>query len=144
MLLDLDHVIGIKDTSGDIAFMAALFEKVRGKVTIFTGNDEVALAAFACGADGAILASANLIPDVWQRIFRAVRRGDLAAAQLDQERIQKLVRIVTQTAGSQAVKEGLTAMGLPMGESRHPIVRGDVFKREDYEELPAAARGRRN
>jgi 4-hydroxy-tetrahydrodipicolinate synthase len=135
MLLDLENVIGIKDTSGDMSFMAALFEKVRGKVSIFTGHDEVALAAFASGADGAILASANLIPDVWQRILQAVRSGDLAAAQADQERIQKLVRIVTQTAGSQAVKEALTAMGLPMGESRHPIVRGDAFKREDYEEL---------
>jgi 4-hydroxy-tetrahydrodipicolinate synthase len=135
MLLDLENVIGIKDTSGDMPFMAALFEKVRGKVSIFVGNDEVALAAFASGADGAILASANLIPDIWQRIFRAVQAGDLDAAQQDQQRIQKLVRIVTRTAGPQAVKEGLTAMGLPMGNARHPIMPGGAFKREDYEEL---------
>jgi len=135
MLLDLEHVIGIKDTSGDLPFMAALFEKVRGKVGIFVGHDEVALAAFASGADGAILASANLIPDVWQRIYRAVQSGDLEAARQDQQRIQRLVRIVTQTAGPQAVKEGLTAMGLPMGNARHPIMPGGGFKREDYEEL---------
>ena len=135
MLLDLDNVIGIKDTSGDLPFMAALFEKVRGKVSIFVGHDEVALAAFASGADGAILASANLIPDVWQRIFQAVQVGDLESARRDQQLIQKLVRIVTRTAGPQAVKEGLWAMGLPMGEARHPIVRGGGFKREDYEEL---------
>jgi 4-hydroxy-tetrahydrodipicolinate synthase len=137
MLLDLDNVVGIKDTSGDLPFMAALFEKVRGKVGIFVGHDEVALAAFASGADGAILASANLIPDVWQRIYRAVQRGDLESARRDQQLIQKLVRIVTRTAGSQAVKEGLAAMGLPMGEARRPIMRGGAFKREDYEELRA-------
>ncbi len=135
MLLDFDNVIGIKDTSGDLPFMSALFEKVYGKVGIFVGHDEVALAAFASGADGAILASANLIPDVWQRILGAVQRGDLESARRDQQLIQKLVRIVTRTAGSQAVKEGLTAMGLPMGESRHPTMRGDAFKREDFEEL---------
>jgi len=135
MLLDLDNVIGVKDTSGDVAFLAALFEKVRGEVGIFIGHDEVALAAFSSGADGAILASANLIPDVWQRIYRAVQGGDLEAARQDQQLVQKLVRIVTRTAGAQAVKEGLTAMGLPMGEARHPIVRGGGFKREDYEEL---------
>ncbi len=135
MLLDLDNVIGIKDTSGDVPFMASLFEKVRGRVGIYVGHDEVALAAFASGADGAILASANLIPDVWQRIYRAVQQGDLEAARQDQQLIQKLVRIVTRTAGSQAVKEGLTAMGLPMGDSRHPIMRGGAFKREDMEEL---------
>lgn len=135
MLLDLDNVIGIKDTSGDLPFMAALFEKVRDKVSIFVGHDEVALAAFASGADGAILASANLIPDVWQRIYRAVQDGDLESAREDQQLIQKLVRIVTRTAGPQAVKEGLTAMGLPMGEARRPIMRGGGFKREDFEEL---------
>lgn len=135
MLLDLDNVIGIKDTSGDLPFMAALFEKVRGRVGIFVGHDEVALAAFASGADGAILASANLIPDVWQRIYRAVQEGDLESSRQDQQLIQKLVRIVTRTAGPQAVKEALTAMGLPMGESRRPIMRGGAFKREDMEEL---------
>jgi 4-hydroxy-tetrahydrodipicolinate synthase len=135
MLLDLDNVIGIKDTSGDMPFLAAMFEKVRGRVSIFVGNDEIALAAFASGADGAILASANLVPDVWQRILRAVQLGNLEAAREDQQRIQKLVRIVTRTAGPQAVKEGLTAMGLPMGNARHPIMPGGGFKREDYEEL---------
>jgi len=135
MLLDLDNAIGIKDTSGDLPFMAALYEKVRGKVSIFVGHDEVAMAAFASGADGAILASANLIPDVWQRIYGAIQAGDLEAARQDQQLIQKLVRIVTRTAGPQAVKEALTAMGLPMGEARRPIMRGGGFKREDYEEL---------
>ena len=135
MLLDLETVIGIKDTSGDLPFMAALYEKVRGKVGIFVGHDEVAMAAFASGADGAILASANLIPDVWQRIYGAIQIGDLEAARHDQQLIQKLVRIVTRTAGPQAVKEALTAMGLPMGQARRPIMRGGGFKREDYEEL---------
>jgi len=135
MLLDLDNVIGIKDTSGDLPFMAALYEKVRDKVSIFVGHDEVAMAAFASGADGAILASANLIPDIWQRIYGAIQAGDLEAARQDQQRVQKLVRIVTRTAGPQAVKEALTAMGLPMGEARRPIMRGGGFKREDFEEL---------
>ncbi len=135
MLLDLDNVIGVKDTSGDLPFMGALFEKVYGEVSIFVGHDEVALAAFASGADGAILASANLIPDVWQRIYRAVQTGDLESARRDQQLVQKLVRILTRTAGPQAVKEALTAMGLPMGEARRPIMRGGGFKREDYEEL---------
>ncbi|MEN8098169.1 MAG: dihydrodipicolinate synthase family protein [Chloroflexota bacterium] len=135
MLLDLENVIGIKDTSGDMAFFAALMEKVRDKVSIFVGHDEVALAAFSMGADGAILASANLIPDVWQRIISAVQSNDLESAREDQQLIQKLVRIVTRTAGPQAVKQGLTAMGLPMGDARYPIMPGGGFKREDFEEL---------
>ena len=135
MALDFDHAIGIKDSSGDIPFMEAMFEKVKGQVSIFVGHDEVVQAALAAGADGAILASANLIPDVWQRVYRATLAGDLETAQYWQQRVQKLVRIVVRCGSTQAVKEGLRMMGIPAGNSRHPVVPGGAFRREDREEL---------
>ena len=135
MALDLDNVVGIKDSSGDLPFLSAMFEKVAGRVGIFCGHDEVIQPALAAGADGVILASANLIPDIWQKIYQAVQAGDLATAQTWQRKIQKLVRIVVRCSGTQAVKEGLRMMGLRMSDSRHPIMPGGGFKREDYEEL---------
>ncbi|MGD1996554.1 MAG: dihydrodipicolinate synthase family protein [Anaerolineae bacterium] len=135
MLLDLENTVGIKDSSGDLPFMEALFEKVKGKVGIFVGHDEVVQAALAAGADGAILASANLIPDLWQEIYRATQEGDLATAQEWQQRVQKLVRIVVRCSSTQAVKEGLRMMGVSVGDSRHPVMPGGGFRREDYEEL---------
>jgi 4-hydroxy-tetrahydrodipicolinate synthase len=134
-LLDFDNTIGIKDSSGDLPFMEALFEKVKGKVSIFVGHDEVVQAALAAGADGAILASANLIPDVWQRVYGATQEGDFGTAQEWQRRVQKLVRIVVRCGSTQAVKEGLRMMGVQVGDSRHPIVPGGAFRREDREEL---------
>ena len=135
MILDFDNVVGIKDSSGDLPFMEALFEKVKGRVSIFVGHDEVVQAALAAGADGAILASANLIPDIWQKVYRATLAGDLETAQMWQQRVQKLVRIVVRCSSTQAVKEGLRMMGVPVGDSRHPVMPGGGFRREDYEEL---------
>jgi 4-hydroxy-tetrahydrodipicolinate synthase len=134
-LAQLENVIGIKDSSGDMAFMMALFEKIKGKISIICGNDEIGMPALAAGADGLILASANLIPDVWQDIYEAVRDGDIAGAQELQTKIQKLVRIVVRNGANQAVKEGLTMMGLEMGNSRRPVMPGGPFRREDREEL---------
>jgi 4-hydroxy-tetrahydrodipicolinate synthase len=134
-LAQLDNVIGIKDSSGDMAFMMALFEKIKGKISIFCGHDEIGMPALAAGADGLILASANLIPDIWQNIFKAVREGNLEEAQNHQAQIQKLVRIVVRNGASQAVKEGLFMMGLDVGNSRRPIMPGGPFRREDREEL---------
>ena len=134
-LLDFDNTIGIKDSSGDLPFMEALFEKVKGDVSIFVGHDEVVQAALAAGADGAILASANLIPDLWQNVYRATQEGDLKTAQEWQQKVQKLVRIVVRCGANQACKEGLRLMGVDVGDSRHPIVPGGAFRREDREEL---------
>ena len=135
MALDFDNVIGIKDSSGDLPFLEAMFEKLKGRVGIFVGHDEVVQAAMAAGADGAILASANLIPDIWQQVYQATLQGDLATAQEWQQKVQKLVRIVVRCSSTQAVKEGLRMMGLPIGDSRHPVMPGGGFRREDYEEL---------
>jgi 4-hydroxy-tetrahydrodipicolinate synthase len=135
MALDFDNVIGIKDSSGDLPFMEAMFEKVKGKVAIFVGHDEVVQAALGAGADGAILASANVIPDVWQRVYRATLEGDLETARYWQQRVQKLVRIIVRCGSTQAVKEGLRMMGLSIGDSRHPIMPGGAFRREDRDEL---------
>jgi 4-hydroxy-tetrahydrodipicolinate synthase len=134
-LAQLDNVIGIKDSSGDMPFLMALFEKVKDKISIFCGHDEMGMPALAAGCDGLILASANLIPDIWQRIFAAVKEGRLEEARELQAQIQKLVRIVVRNGASQAVKEGLQMMGLEVGNSRRPIMPGGPFRREDREEL---------
>jgi 4-hydroxy-tetrahydrodipicolinate synthase len=135
MATDFDNVVGIKDSSGDVPFLMALLEKVKGLIGIFTGHDETLAAALAAGADGAILASANLIPDIEQEIYQAVQRRDLETAHRRQQQIQILVRIVVRKGANQAVKEGLRMMGLKMSDSRLPIMPGGAFEREDREDL---------
>jgi len=135
MATDLENVVGIKDSSGDVPFLMAVLEKVKGTIGIFTGHDETLAAALAAGADGAILASANLIPDVEQEIYRAVQRGDLETAHRRQRDIQILTRLVARKGANQAVKEGLRMMGLKMSDSRLPIMPGGAFEREDREDL---------
>jgi 4-hydroxy-tetrahydrodipicolinate synthase len=131
----LDNVVGIKDSSGDVPFLTALLEKVKGQIAIICGHDEIVMAALGAGVDGAILASANLIPDIWQEIYAHTMEGRIHEAQERQRDIQRLVRIVVRCGSTQAVKEGLRMMGVQVGNSRHPIMPGGAFRREDAEEL---------
>ena len=135
MATDFENVVGIKDSSGDVPFLMALLEKVKDTIGIFTGHDETLAAALAAGADGAILASANLIPDVEQEIYQAVQRGDLKTAHRRQQEIQIAVRLIVRKGANQAVKEGLRMRGLRMSDSRLPIMPGGAFEREDREDL---------
>ncbi len=134
-LADLKSVIGIKDSSGIMPFMMSLFEKVKGKIAIFCGHDEIGSAALAAGADGVILASANMLADIWQDIYNSTKKGDFARASELQKSIQKITRIVVRQGGNEAVKEGLNMMGVPVGRSRRPVMPGDSCRREDREEL---------
>jgi formaldehyde-activating enzyme len=111
-------------------------EKLRGQIRLFVGHDEVVGAALLAGADGAILASANLIPDIWQQIYQAVQRGDTEFVRQRHKEIQILTRLTVRKGGPQAVKEGLRMMGLTsMSNVRLPMIQGGEFEREDYEDL---------
>lgn len=136
MGLAFDSVIGLKDSSGDIPFFMAAVEKLGASIGLFVGHDEVVGPALLAGADGAILASANLIPDVWQEIYQAAQRGDAEFVRRRQKEVQILTRLVVRKGGPQAVKEGLRMLGLvKMRNVRSPLVQGGEFEREDYEDL---------
>ena len=136
MGLAFDNVIGMKDSSGDIPFFMAALEKLKGTIGLFVGHDEVVGAALLAGADGAILASANIVPDVWQEIYQAAQRGDAEFLQQRQTDLQILTRLLVRKGGPQAAKEGLRMMGLTgMSDVRSPLIQGGEFEREDYEDL---------
>lgn len=133
----MSNVIGLKDSSGDMAFFMALIEKIYGKISILCGHDEIGMPALSAGADGVILASANLIPDIWQKIYKAVQNKNMDEARELQRSIQILVRTLVNSGANQGVKEGLRMMGLEAGNSRKPIMTSDIFRREDIGELRA-------
>jgi formaldehyde-activating enzyme len=93
-------------------------------------------AAMLAGADGAILASANLIPDIWQEICGAAQKGEVEFVRRRHKQIQILTRLIARKGGPQAVKEGLRMMGITrMSNVRLPMIQGGEFEREDHEDM---------
>jgi len=133
-LAQIPNVVGVKDSSGQLSFILAVLEKVRDKINVLCGHDEVVLAALAAGCSGAILASANVIPDIWIQIYNYVKNGKLQKARELQYKVQKIARII---AGSGAVgtKEALNMMKIKVGPVRKPLSVGGELTYEAREEL---------
>jgi len=133
-LAQIPNIVGMKDSSGQLSFILAVLEKVRDKIKVLCGHDEVVVAALAAGCSGAILASANVIPDVWVQIYNHVKKGELQNAQELQYKVQKIARII---AGSGAVgtKEALNMMKIKVGPVRKPLSVGGELTYEAKEEL---------
>jgi len=120
-LADIDNIVGLKDSSGNLTYTMEVLEMVQGRIAVFIGHDEVVLPALAGGCSGMVLASANVFPEVWQRVLTAVREGDLATARKLQMRVQKLARIFCRHGGGVAVKAALNMMGVKVGPPRRPL-----------------------
>jgi len=133
-LAQIPNIVGLKDSSGQLNFILAVLEKVRDKINVMCGHDEVVVAALAAGASGAILASANFIPDVWVEIYDSVQKGDLQKARELQYKVQKIARITAQS-GAVGTKEALNMMGIKVGPVRLPLSVGGELTYEAREEL---------
>jgi 4-hydroxy-tetrahydrodipicolinate synthase len=133
-LAQLPNIVGVKDSSGQLKFILAVLEKVRDKINVLCGHDEVVVAGLAAGCSGAILASANVIPDVWVQIYNHVKNRELQEARELQYKVQKIARII---AGSGAVgtKEALNMMKIKVGSARKPLSVGGELTYESKEEL---------
>jgi 4-hydroxy-tetrahydrodipicolinate synthase len=133
-LAQIPNIVGLKDSSGQLGYILAVLEKVRDKINVMCGHDEVVVAALAAGCSGAILASANVIPDVWVQIYDHVKKGELQEARELQYKIQKMARII---AGSGAVgtKAALNMMKIKVGPVRKPLSVGGELTYEAREEL---------
>jgi 4-hydroxy-tetrahydrodipicolinate synthase len=133
-LAEVPNIVGVKDSSGQLSLILAILEKVRDKINVMCGHDEVVVAALAAGASGAILASANFLPDVWVKIYDHVKKNELDKARELQYKVQKIARITVQS-GAVGAKEALNIMGIKVGPVRLPLSVGGVLTYEAREEL---------
>lgn len=134
-LAELDNIVGIKDSSGNIGHTIELIQKLNAKIPVLIGHDECFLSAVAAGASAAIMASANVIPHIWLKIMELVKAGKSQEASAMQLKAQTLARIVTRNGGAPPVKAALKMMGIKGGKSRMPLNTGGTLTLELKEEI---------
>jgi len=135
-LADIPNIVGLKDSSGNLTYTMEILEYAGDRINVLVGHDEVVLNALAGGASGMILASAQVFPEMWQAILKAVQQGDLETARCLQRRVQKLSRIFCRYGGGVAVKQALQMMGINAGRPRSPLKSvGGALLHEDRVEI---------
>lgn len=106
-----DSVIGVKDSSRDMEHLLQTMDALDAAglthqdFSVLTGTDTMLLASLAAGAGGAIVASANLVPEVAVGAHRNWMLGDIGCAHSLEARLRSVVaacRTGTYPAGWKA------------------------------------------
>ncbi len=119
------NVVGIKDSSGNLAQLAEYRSEVPRRFYTLVGSDRLILAALAGGADGAVAGNANAVPEPFVELFDAMSAGDLARARLAQARITAVARILGDGGDLSLFKGVLRRRGLSVGPVRRPLLTAD-------------------
>lgn len=89
-LADIENIIAIKDATGDIARGAKLIDALKGRMSVFSGDDETALELMRYGAKGNISVTANIAPKMMSQIFGLALKGDFEQAEALNQKIAHL------------------------------------------------------
>lgn len=75
-----NNIVGIKECTEDFSQMVELINLVGEKIKVLAGEEFVSVAAMIFGAKGAVMASANIIPDVWLEIYDLIKNNNIKKA----------------------------------------------------------------
>jgi 4-hydroxy-2-oxoglutarate aldolase len=129
------NIIGVKDSSNDIAGFSKTVNFCTRDFAVLTGNGTVLLDALRAGATGGILAVGCAVPEVCVEIFRAFKAGEDERAALLQSMLTPLATAVTTRFGIGGLKAALDLAGYRGGSVRAPLRTPDESARKEIAAL---------
>ena len=115
------NIIGMKDSSNDIAKFADAVRMTGKDFAMMIGNGTVFCEALQSGARAGILAVGCCAPQICLDIYQAVQSGEIERAKGLQEKLTPLARAVTKTYGIGGLKAALNMAGYVGGAARAPL-----------------------
>ncbi|MFD7307971.1 dihydrodipicolinate synthase family protein [Promicromonospora sp. NPDC059942] len=131
-LADLDHVVGIKDSSGDLVLMRHLvgIAARRPGFAVGQGDETQLAAALDLGAHGVVPGIGNIAPRATLALVAAHRAGATAEVARLQELLTALVGLHKVRPGTPAIKAVLARRGLCPPHVAPPLIACDPAERE--------------
>jgi 4-hydroxy-2-oxoglutarate aldolase len=125
------NIIGVKDSSNDVAGFSKTVSLCPDDFAVLTGNGTVFLDALRAGATGGILAVGCVVPEVCVEIFRAFSAGEEEHAAMLQSKLTPLAAAVTTRFGIGGLKAALDLSGYRGGFVRPPLSGPSAQAREE-------------
>ncbi len=121
VLAEHPNIVGIKEASGNISQIAELAAAVRGKMDIYSGNDDQIVPILALGGKGVISVLSNPMPRETVAICDRFFSGDIAGSRQLQLDLLPFVNALFCEVNPIPAKAAMAAMGFCSGDLRLPL-----------------------
>jgi len=121
-LAEIETVVGVKEASGNMSQIAAVFQAVPESFAVLSGDDAITLPVIALGGVGVISVVSNEVPFAMARLTSLCLEGDFPAAREMQRRLHALMEVNFIEANPGPAKAALALMGLIEPVFRLPMV----------------------
>ena len=123
ILAEHPNIVAIKEASGNISQIAELAALTRGKLDIYSGNDDQIVPVMSLGGIGVISVLSNLMPKATSRICHDFLEGKVAESAKAQLDLLPLVNALFCEVNPIPVKAAMAAMGYSENSLRLPLTK---------------------
>lgn len=122
-LAELKNIVGIKDSSGDIAQTIDLILNKPKDFSILTGEDILFYSTLSLGGDGGILASAHIRTEDFVKVYNDITNNNNKAALETWKKLYEFIPMLFQEPNPAPLKYCLKKLGLiASSEVRLPLM----------------------
>ena len=121
ILAEHPNIVAIKEACGNISQIAELAALTRGKLDIYSGNDDQIVPILSLGGVGVISVLANLMPRETSRICHDFFEGKVAESAKAQLDLLPLINTLFSEVNPIPVKAAMSAMGYGENSLRLPL-----------------------
>ncbi|MHB1096166.1 MAG: dihydrodipicolinate synthase family protein [Gemmatimonadaceae bacterium] len=133
-----ENIVGIKDSSGDMALLEGYLQAQGSKFTVLTGNGGQLLPGLQLGVRGGIVAVGLFAAGLCVDVYDGFRNGDLTRATIAQDRLKPMATQIVAGLGVPGVKAAMEAVGLVGGSVRLPLLPVNADQRKVVQDLMVA------
>jgi len=124
-LAELERVVGIKDSSGDLAFMMRMIASIRPyrpEFSFLTGWEAVLVPMLMVGADGGTHATSGVVPELTRQMYDLAKAKQFEPAMKLQYRLLELFDAMIYSADfPEGFRAAVELRGFAMGKGRQPL-----------------------
>lgn len=125
-----ENIVAIKEASGNISQIAETAALCKGKMDIYSGNDDQVVPVMALGGKGVISVVSNVLPEKTARMCRLFREGKIEESCDIQLELLPLINALFCEVNPIPVKAAMAAMGFCEDYLRLPLTPMEDANRE--------------
>jgi 4-hydroxy-tetrahydrodipicolinate synthase len=138
-LAELERIVGIKDSSGDLAVMMRMISAIRPyrpEFSFLTGWEAVLVPMLMIGADGGTNATSGVVPELTRQMYDLTRARQLDEAMALQYRLLELFDAMLYSADfPEGFRAAVELRGFALGHSRQPLSQTQQVDRDKLQRL---------
>ena len=120
-LSKVENIVGIKEASGNISYVAEVARNCSVDFTIYSGNDDMIVPVLSLGGKGVISVVANIEPEKTHNIVADYLSGDVESSRRAQLTINGFVNSLFIEANPIPIKKAMNLAGYGVGPLRLPL-----------------------